>query len=70
VKKELVLTEKYQKTTSDTYIDARNIFDENKDIHLPSYIQVFQDRIGFKSNLSILDMLFCDGKTLIEKLRK
>jgi hypothetical protein len=70
VKKELVLTEKYQKTPSDTYIDARNIFDENKDIHLPSYIQVFQDRIGFKSNLSILDMLFCDGKTLIEKLRK
>jgi hypothetical protein len=70
VKKELVLTEKYQKTPSDTYIDARNIFDENKDIHLPSYIQVFQDRIGFKSNLSILDMLFCDGKMLVEKLRK
>lgn len=70
VKKELVLTEKYEKMPLDTWVDARNLFDENKDIQLPSYIQVFQDRIGFKSNLSILDMLFCDGKMLVEKLRK
>jgi hypothetical protein len=70
VKKELVLTEKYEKMPLDTWVDARNVFDENKDIQLPSYIQVFQDRIGFKSNLSILDMLFCDGKMLVEKLRK
>jgi len=70
VKKELVLTEKYEKMPLGTWVDARNVFDENKDIQLPSYIQVFQDRIGFKSNLSILDMLFCDGKMLVEKLRK
>ena len=70
VKKELVLTEKYEKMPLDTWVDGRNLFDENKDIQLPSYIQVFQDRIGFKSNLSILDMLFCDGKMLVEKLRK
>jgi hypothetical protein len=70
VKKELVLTEKYEKMPLGTWVDARNLFDENKDIQLPSYIQVFQDRIGFKSNLSILDMLFCDGKMLVEKLRK
>jgi hypothetical protein len=69
VKKEFVLTEKYDKTPLANCIDARNIFDENKDIHLPSYIQVFQDRIGFKSNLSILDMLFCVGKPLIENLK-
>ena len=70
VKKELVLTEKYEKMPLDTWVDGRNLFDENKDIQLPSYIQVFQDRIGFKSNLSILDMLFCDGRMLVEKLRK
>jgi len=69
VKKELVLTEKYQKSPSDTYIDARNIFEENRIFELPKYMQVFQDRIGFKSNLSILDMLFCEGKPLIENLK-
>ena len=70
VKKELVLTEKYEKIPIDTWVDARNVFDENTDMQLPSYIQVFQDRIGFKSNISILDMLFCDGRMLVEKLRK
>lgn len=70
VKKELVLTEKYEKIPIETWVDARNVFDENTDMQLPSYIQVFQDRIGFKSNLSILDMLFCDGRMLVEKLRK
>jgi len=70
VKKELVLTEKYEKIPLDIWVDARNVFDENTDMQLPSYIQVFQDRIGFKSNLSILDMLFCDGRMLVEKLRK
>ena len=70
VKKELVLTEKYEKIPIDTWVDARNVFDKNTDMQLPSYIQVFQDRIGFKSNLSILDMLFCDGRMLVEKLRK
>lgn len=70
VKKEFVLTEKYEKIPIDTWVDARNVFDENTDMQLPSYIQVFQDRIGFKSNLSILDMLFCDGRMLVEKLRK
>lgn len=70
VKKELVLTEKYEKIPIDTWVDARNVFDENTDMQLPYYIQVFQDRIGFKSNLSILDMLFCDGRMLVEKLRK
>lgn len=35
----------------------------------PEYTQVFQDRTGFLPNLSILDLLFCEGKrslTLLE----
>jgi hypothetical protein len=28
------------------------------------YVQVFEDRIGFKPNLSILDLLFCHGAFL------
>lgn len=27
----------------------------------PKYSQVFEDRIGFQPNLSILDLLFCEG---------
>jgi hypothetical protein len=69
VKKEFVLTEKYEKIPLANCIDARNIFEENRSFELPNYMQVFQDRIGFKSNLSILDMLFCEGKPLIENLK-
>lgn len=29
---------------------------------LPRYTQVFEERVGFLPNLSILDLLFCEGK--------
>ena len=32
------------------------------------YYQVFEDRIGFIPNLSILDLLFCEGKRAAEML--
>lgn len=35
----------------------------------PIYTQVFEDRIGFNPNLSIIDLLFCEGKNAIELLR-
>lgn len=31
------------------------------DINYPTYQQVFMDRFGFMTNLSILDLLFCEG---------
>jgi WbqC-like protein family len=33
------------------------------------YRQVFEERIGFMSNLSILDLLFCEGKEAIRYIR-
>jgi hypothetical protein len=30
--------------------------------HLPVYTQVFADRIGFQPNVSVLDLLFNEGK--------
>ena len=35
----------------------------------PRYHQVFEDRIGFTPNLSILDLLFCEGKEAIRYIR-
>jgi hypothetical protein len=39
----------------------KNYADEAFDL---KYVQVFEDRIGFKPNLSILDLLFCYGAFL------
>jgi hypothetical protein len=47
-------------------------FQEDGDQWAPRYSQVFEDRIGFQPNLSILDLLFCQGpnaKNLLEKSR-
>ena len=35
----------------------------------PRYTQVFEDRIGFQPDLSILDMVFCTGPAAGDKLR-
>lgn len=36
----------------------------------PEYQQVFAERFGFKPNLSILDLLFCEGPASINYLQK
>ena len=41
---------------------------EDKDF--PTYQQVFADRHGFFPNLSILDLLFCEGPLAIDYLRR
>ena len=35
----------------------------------PEYTQVFQERIGFLPNLSILDLIFCEGRRSLELLK-
>jgi|SRR5690606_12932005 len=44
--------------------DARNLLKPGREqpCETPAYTQVFQDRTGFMANLSILDLLFCEGK--------
>jgi len=36
----------------------------------PFYPQVFQEKIGFQSNMSIIDLIFCEGKNTLYSLRK
>ncbi len=38
--------------------------------YAPRYTQVFEDRIGFIPNLSIIDLLFCEGPRAAELLTK
>ncbi len=51
------------------YLDDRDMrnkilpknFQKDKENWKPRYFQVFEDRWGFQPNLSILDLLFCEG---------
>jgi len=56
-------TERYSLKVQEEIVDARNNILPGKDlsIDIPEYAQVFEDRIGFKPNMSILDLLFCQG---------
>lgn len=45
---------------------SRNFPDNNE---YPRYIQVFEDRVGFYKNLTILDLLFNEGPSSIEYLK-
>ena len=48
-----------------TWIDCRNEFSSLPKLEAkvtPVYSQVFEERTGFVPNLSILDLLFCEGK--------
>ncbi len=37
---------------------------------LPKYLQIFEDRIGFLPDLSILDLLFMEGPMAAQRLKK
>ncbi len=45
-------------------------FQENTINWLPKYPQVFEDRLGFQPNLSILDLMFCQGPNSIHLLNQ
>jgi hypothetical protein len=58
-------TEEYSSLASDDVDDLRNQwlpqnFQLNKANEI-QYSQVFQEKIGFRKNVSILDLLFCEG---------
>ncbi|RFM28127.1 WbqC family protein [Deminuibacter soli] len=50
-------------TTREGVADYRNHWlpKNQGDYTTPHYYQLFEDRIGFQHNLSILDLLFCEG---------
>lgn len=56
---ETEVAESYIKDYPADIIDLRNA--KNYPVKLPEYYQVFEDRIGFVPDLSILDLLFSEG---------
>jgi hypothetical protein len=64
----------YQPLYDETsYVDWRGkILPKNKLTpgQYPVYRQVFEERLGFLPNLSILDLMFCQGNHAMEILRK
>ena len=70
-KVEISVTEEYLKNYPEDMIDKRNYFLPKNQLTDPftiRYTQVFEDRIGFIPNLSILDLLFCSGPEAISIL--
>jgi len=62
-------TEEYFKESSQT--DLRHLANGKKDEHIFSpYTQVFDDRHGFLNNLSILDLLFNEGRHAVTYLKE
>jgi len=66
-------TTEYRKNYTETNLtDARDSMvpgKENAKTDLPEYTQVFQERVGFLPNLSILDLIFCEGKRSLTLLK-
>ena len=62
-------TDEYFKEPSQT--DFRYLANGKKDENVfDSYIQVFNDKHGFLNNLSILDLLFNEGRHAVDYLKK
>lgn len=58
---DLKFTESYEKNPSAIDLRGRLKLKDFGMIPLPHYSQVFEDRYGYLSNLSIMDLLFCYG---------
>lgn len=68
----VALTSIYRVEYDHGYTDLRNRTRPNNYLALDPgirYTQVFQDRIGFQPNLSVLDYLFCAGTDLKSSLK-
>lgn len=64
-------TEEYFKKTNSDIIDARGLINGKKDLNtFENYQQVFDNKHGFINNLSILDLLFNEGRHAIDYLKK
>lgn len=79
LKTEIQLTDEYQKQAPPDLLDLRGIVSPkakiaDRNFSPVRYPQVFEDRHGFLPNLSILDLLFCEGPaargTLVRSLRQ
>ncbi|RTY91709.1 hypothetical protein EKM05_10435 [Flavobacterium sp. GSP27] len=64
-------TEYFHEVNTETTTDLRALVNGKKDLSIfENYTQVFDDKHGFINNLSVLDLLFNEGKYAIDYLRK
>ena len=74
IKTKIIFTDKYIDTASNDYIDCRNLIDPKKDFKLNHIYHpyIYQQIFGkvFEPNLSIIDLLFCEGNRSSEILLK
>ena len=71
LRKQVSLTHSYSKEYDPSiWMDRRNIMLPKNylDFDGPKYSQVFQEKLGFLPNLSILDLIFCEGRRAAELL--
>lgn len=63
IEKEIKFTASYEKEMDKDCVDLRSTFTPKKPVRqvLPEYSQAFDDRWGFQSDLSIIDLLFNAG---------
>ncbi|MBO9728198.1 MAG: WbqC family protein [Chitinophaga sp.] len=66
----ITFTESYQKEVAGVTDARESILPGAVEVGEPTYTQVFQDRTGFISGLSILDLLFCEGKQALSVIRR
>jgi hypothetical protein len=64
-------TEYFHEVDSNAILDFRTLADGKKDkSQFESYTQVFEEKHGFLNNLSILDLLFNEGRYALDYLKK
>lgn len=64
-------TEYFHEVNTNTITDFRGLVNGKKDLSVfESYTQVFDDKHGFINNLSVLDLLFNEGKYAMDYLKK
>ena len=64
-------TEYFHEVDHNTSRDFRHLVEGKKDtLEFGKYTQVFDDKFGFINNLSVLDLLFNEGKYAIDYLRE
>jgi hypothetical protein len=64
-------TEYFHEVDTTTITDFRSLVNGKKDLSVfESYTQVFDDKHGFINNLSVLDLLFNEGKYAMDYLKK
>lgn len=68
----VAFTDTYNKEPGPGITDLRDTMSPSEIIPgdtSPVYTQVFQERVGFIPNLSILDLIFCEGRHSLELLK-